>query len=860
MGRTKIQRIGTDTMIGVAMLVTLAGIADRARAQGLLFRNDVHRMVQADSNSTYAVELGDVDGDGDLDAFLGNGGEKGPEPNRLYLNGGNGVFTDAPSQVPPDSDATYAVALGDVDGDGDLDVFVGNAGQNRLYLNDGNGVFTDATSQIPADTNETLDVALGDVDGDGDLDALLGTAGQNRLYLNDGNGNFTNTISRIPPNSDYTRAVALGDIDGDGDLDAFLGNGLFGGGEQNRLYLNNGSGVFTDATSQIPLHDDDTFAIALGDVDGDGDLDAFLGNGVNPEQDRLYLNDGNGVFTDATSQIPAIGNQTRDVALADADGDGDLDVFLANESWNHLYLNDGNAVFTNAITRLPAHRNNTQAVALGDVDGDADLDLFLGNGSPYNGNQNRLYLNDGTGTFVAPSALIPVAPSATSSVAMGDVDGDGDPDALLANWVQNRLYLNEGNGVFTDATSQIPPDLDYSNAVALGDLDGDGDLDAFVGNEWGGPNRVYLNEGNGVFTDASSRIPPTSNWTWAVALGDVDGDGDLDALVGNGYFEELSQNRLYLNDGNGFFTDATAQIPADSDGTAAIALGDLDGDGDLDAFLGNGWYSGAEQNRLYLNDGNGVFTDASSRIPADSDATRAVALGDVDGDGDLDVFVGNCYGFANRLYLNDGNAVFTDAPGRIPSDSDDTWAVALGDVDGDGNLDAFVGNIGQNRLYVNLGNGYFVDMTTRISTDSDQTLAVALGDLDDDGDEDALAGNYVADGRVYANLTRQLFWRGVPRIGKRFDLDLYGPPAGTWILGVSKRTAIKPKPPRGILRIDPRHIVHSDQGVFDPEGHAVLSFDVPDKPSQVGRTYYWQALVGQPDRLTNLEITTFTDL
>jgi len=79
-------------------------------------------------------------------------------------------------------------------------------------------------------------------------------------------------------------------------------------------------------------------------------------------------------------------------------------------------------------------------------------------------------------------------------------------------------------------------------------------------------------------------------------------------------------------------------------------------------------------------------------------------------------------------------------------------------------------------------------------------------------------------------------------------------------LGVSKRTAIKPKPPRGILRIDPRHIVHSDQGAFDSEGHAVLSFDVPDKPSQVGRSYYWQALVGQPDRLTNLEITTFTDL
>ncbi|MCI0586491.1 MAG: FG-GAP-like repeat-containing protein, partial [Planctomycetes bacterium] len=127
---------------------------------------------------------------------------------------------------------------------------------------------------------------------------------------------FGFTHQMLPADADGTMAVALGDVDGDGDLDAFVGNAF---GQQNRLYLNGGSGVFTDVTAtNLPALIDDTGAVALGDVDGDGDLDAFVGNGLafgGSGQNRLYLNGGTGVFTDVTAtNLPALIDDTGAVA------------------------------------------------------------------------------------------------------------------------------------------------------------------------------------------------------------------------------------------------------------------------------------------------------------------------------------------------------------------------------------------------------------------------------------------------------------------------------------------------------------------------------------------------------------------
>jgi hypothetical protein len=510
---------------------------------------------------------------------------------------------------------------------------------------------------------------------------------------------------------------------------------------------------------------------------------------------------------------------------------------------------------------LPADADVSLAVILGDVDGDGDLDAFVGNVG-----QTRLYLNHGSGVFTDVTATnLPTLLDFTTAVALGDVDGDGDLDAFVGNAYvqQNRLYLNDGTGVFTDVTvTNLPALSDGTYALALADMDGDGDLDAFVGNQYQ-QNRLYLNGGAGVFTDVTAtNLPVLPDWTNAVVLGDVDGDGDLDAFVGNSGLDPnlVGQNRLYLNGGTGIFTDVTAtNLLALPGYTTAVALGDVDGDGDLDALVGNTF---GQQNRLYLNL-PGIFTDVTAtNLPALLDDTTAVALGDVEGDGDLDAFVGN-FARQNHLYLNGGTGVFTDVTAtNLPTLSDNTRGVALGDVDGDGDLDAFVGNFEeQNRLYLNAGTGAFADVTgTNVPALLDDTMAVSLGDVDGDGDLDAFVGNGGQPIRLYTNLSRQVAWRGIPRAGKPLVLDLSGPGTGFWVLGASLASASIPLFPFGTLRLDPATLLHVGGGALDPQGRASLSSLVPPIPALVGVSAYWQAGVGPPPLLTNLEITTVTNL
>jgi hypothetical protein len=714
--------------------------------------------ITTDAHNTYAIALGDLDGDGDLDVVAGNSGQT----NRLYLNNGtaspfSGV---AGTDITPDAHYTYAIALGDLDGDGDLDIVAGNvSGQNRLYLNNGTAnPFSGVTgSDITTDAQLTKAIALGDVDGDGDLDIVAGNYNQaNRLYLNNGTANPFNGVTGTDITADASQisALALGDVDGDGDLDVVTVNE----GQANRLYLNNGTATPFSGAAGMNITGDApaTRAIALVDIDGDGDLDVVTGN--NGQANRLYLNNGNSdPFSGVTgTDITADADRTWCIALGDMDGDGDLDVVVGDLGPGRLYLNNGTANPFSGVTGtvITTDLNWNRTIALGDVDGDGHLDVVFGNNY---GETNRLYLNNGTADpFTGVSGTDITADTYdTLAIALGDVDGDGDLDVVTGNEIQaNRLYLNNGTAdPFSGVTgTNITADSQNTAAIALGDVDGDGDLDVVAGNN-GEANRLYLNNGaadpfNGV---TGTDITTDAQQTLAIALGDVDGDGDLDVVAAN----PLYTNRLYLNNGtaNPFSGVTGTDITSDANFTMSIALGDMDGDGDLDVVVGNS----SQVNRLYLNNGtpNPFSGVTGTDITADAQGNLVIALGDVDGDGNLDVAAGNWFQ-VNRLYLNNGAPnPFNGVTGtNITADANAVIAIAFGDVDGDGDLDVVAGNVNQTtRLYLNNGtpNPFGGVTGTDITADAGATYALSLGDVDGDGHLDVVVGNWNQANRLYLN-------------------------------------------------------------------------------------------------------------
>lgn len=431
-----------------------------------------------------------------------------------------------------------------------------------------------------------------------------------------------------------------------------------------------------------------------------------------------------------TTSGAAIGTQTNityDVAWGDVDNDGDLDLAIAESG------SDGGAkLFLNisgTIASQPVWTGvGTASVAWGDVDNDGDLDLATG---------ARFYLNE-NGVLADVHAWRSINGGSARDVAWGDINGDGQLDLVVGNRGNSRLYLNLGGTLDMTATWEIA-DGQNTESVALGDVDGDDDLDLVLGNglpiQSGEQNRLYLNE-NGVLATTAAWVSAELEPTQSVAWGDVDNDGDLDLAVANWDVNGNTDfNRVYYNH-NGTLETAASWTSDESDNTYAVAWGDANGDGWLDLVAGN--FTDLSNNRVYLNL-NGTLETSASWNSADADLTEAIAWGDVDGDGDLELVAGN--DSLNKLYDNDtlGLATSGDEVDTVRAES-----VAWGDVDGDGDGDLAIGGISNVRLYSN-ENGTFA----QVWSIGGEGMALAWGDVDGDGDPDLAVGSNRA--RLYLN-------------------------------------------------------------------------------------------------------------
>jgi uncharacterized repeat protein (TIGR01451 family) len=344
----------------------------------------------------------------------GGGLVRGVIPVRTsVVRGGSGEFEPGQLLASPGNDDTRALALGDLDGDGDLDIFESNGSPNVVWLNDGSGTFSAQQTNVGNDDSQAL--ALGDLNNDGTLDALVGSGngGGSQVYINQGSGSFNSGANLLSGDS---QALALGDLNADGNLDAFVATGGV-----NEVWFNDGSGQFSADPDQN-FDSSDSQAVALGDLNDDGLLDAVVANGSGQDS-QVWLNSGTGVFTQSATF--ASGDDSQALALGDLDRDGNLDAFVANNGSVQVWLGTGSGTF-NTGQEFPA--GDGKSVALGDLDADGDLDAFVANSS---GQANQVWLNNGSGVFTTTAQLL--GSESSSAAAIGDLDGDGDLDTLVGN-------------------------------------------------------------------------------------------------------------------------------------------------------------------------------------------------------------------------------------------------------------------------------------------------------------------------------------------------------------------------------------------------------------------------------------------
>lgn len=349
------------------------------------------------------------------------------------------------------------------------------------------------------------DIAFADVNGDSHLDVLIVgsvnfTTRIAKLYLNDGNGNYTEKIG-TPFDGVKYGTVSFFDTDGDNDVDVLITGEKSTNVSIAKLYLNDGNGNYTEKTG-TPFSGAMYSAVGVADMDGDNDMDIVI-SGVGytstfAGNTEVFFNDGAGNYTKQTGPGWFSGVGKGSISFADVDGDNDIDILITGRDFStvitRLYLNNGTGTYTLSTTSFNGVGESSSAFA--DVDGDNDMDLIITGMDFFNTKITELYLNDGTGLFTKKTGT-PFDGISSGDIAFADVDNDNDMDLLLTGGAGSgnitKLFINDGLGVYTEVIGTNFAGLTNSN-IAVADIDSDSKIDFIIcGNNSVNYTKLYKN-------------------------------------------------------------------------------------------------------------------------------------------------------------------------------------------------------------------------------------------------------------------------------------------------------------------------------------------------------------------------------